>query len=300
MGRMMKLNKEFLHKSRQRTPWDEKEDKTPLQEFLHHHYKMRYDDRHPLLSETGEAELINSESHKISVSEWMDYALNIFRYVSINADSWNNRNAFTTARYWLEKLFLVLEAYQDSLKFSNQVWFDKTFYSVRSRDIIRTEQGNKLRGLSANQLCIGVACDKSRALCIFEGHGKPTQKRTYELFKNHIEVGSTLIHDKDNAHKRLIKKLALKSLAYDSREIKHLSDKDNPLNRVNRIHDLLKRFLHAHTSFNRDRMQGFLNIFAFVINPPANHLEKVEMLLNLAFQNHKTLRYREFYSSKQV
>jgi hypothetical protein len=35
------------------------------------------------------------------------------------------------------------------------------------------------------------------------------------------------------------------------------------------------------------------------MNPPENHLEKVEMLLDLAFQNPKTLRYREFCGVKQ-
>lgn len=89
--------------------------------------------------------------------------------------------------------------------------------------------------------------------------------------------------------------LQLNSIAYDSSEIKLLSDKDNPLNRVNRIHYLLKSFLYAHTSFNRDRIQGYLNLFAFVMNPPENHLEKVELLLDLAFKNPITLRYREFY-----
>ena len=186
------------------------------------------------------------EGHKISLSEWIDYTLNIFRYVSINADSWNNRNAFTTSRYWLEKLFLVLEAYQSSLKFSNQVWLDETFYRVRSEDIARTEDGKKFRGLSSNQMCIGVVCDKDRTLCIFEGYGKPSQKKTYESFKDHIAIGSTLIHDKENAHKKLVKELQLNSIAYDSREIKLLSDKNNPLNRVNRIHNLLKSFLYAH------------------------------------------------------
>ena len=45
------------------------------------------------------------DSRKISVSEWIEYCLNIFRYVSLNADSWNNRNALSTSKYWLEKLF---------------------------------------------------------------------------------------------------------------------------------------------------------------------------------------------------
>ena len=235
------------------------------------------------------------DSHKISLSEWMDYILNIIRYVSVNADSWNNRNAFNTSRYWLEKLFLVLESYQSSLKFSEQVWFDETFYSVRNEDIARTEKGGKLRGLSSNQMCIGVMCDKSHTLCIFEGYGKPSQKKTSELFKDHIAIGSTLIHDEDNAHKKLVKELQLNSIAYDSNKLKLLSDKNNPLERVNRIHYFLKAFLYAHRSFDRERIQGYLNLFAFVMNPPANHLEKVEMLLDLAFRNPKTLRYREFY-----
>lgn len=313
-----------------------------MQEFLYQHYKARYDDRHPLLSETGETELINSyirtecphcycetiklngytgngvqrykclsckqtftpvtrtifEGHKISLSEWMDYTLNIFRYVSINADSWNNRNAFTTSRYWLEKLFLVLESYQSGLIFSDQVWLDETFYSVRSEDIVRTEEGDKLRGLSTNQMCIGVACDKSQTLCVFEGFGKPSQKKTYESFKSNIEVGSTLIHDKENAHRKLVTELQLKSIVHDSHKIKLLSDKDNPLNRVNRIHYLLKSFLYSHTSFDRDKIQGYLNLFSYVMNPPVDHLEKAEILLDLAFKNPKSLRYRDFYSVK--
>lgn len=238
------------------------------------------------------------EGHKVSLSEWIDYILNICRYVSINADSWNNRNAFTTSRYWLEKLFLVLESYQNSLKLTEQIWFDETFYSVRNEDIALTAEGNKLRGLSSNQMCIGVACDKTRTICIFEGYGKPSQKRTLESFKEHIAIGSTLIHDEDNAHKKLIQELSLNSIAYDSRKIKLLSDKDNPLNRVNRIHYLLKNFLHSHTSFNRDKIQGYLNLYTFVMNPPSDHLEKVDLLMNLAFQNPKTLRYRDFYGVK--
>jgi len=237
------------------------------------------------------------DGHRIAISEWVEYALNIFRYVSINADSWNNRNAFTTSRYWLEKLFLVLESYQQNLMFGDTVWFDETFYSVRNEDIMRTDEGNKLRGISSNQMCIGVLCDKSQTLCIFEGYGKPTQKKTYEFFKGHITAGSTIIHDKENAHKKLVKELKLKSVEYDSKELKLLRDKENPLNRVNRVHYLLKSFLYAHTSFSRDKIQGFLNLFSFAMNPPSNHLEKVEIMLNLAFRNPKTLRYREFYAA---
>ena len=344
VSEVMKLKKDFIYQSRRKTPWDEVEQRSPMQEFIYHHYQTHYMERHPNLEESGESNLINSyipdecpfcanvtkqkwgftkngiqryrctecrqsftavtntifDGHKISISEWIEYTLNIFRYVSINADSWNNRNAFTTSRYWLEKLFLVLEAHQQSIKLTTKVWFDETFYTVRNEDVIRTEAGNKLPGLSSNQMCIGVACDKNYTLCVFEGFGKPTQKSTYAAFKDSIETGAVIIHDKDNAHKKLVSKLQLKSEAYDSKELKRLSDKDNPLDRVNRVHFFLKSFLYAHRSFDREKIQGFLNLFSFVMNPPSNHLEKVEKIIDLAFQISKSLRYRDFYAAKST
>jgi len=86
--------------------------------------------------------------------------LNIFRYVSLNADSWNNRNAISTSKYWLEKLFLTLENSQNNVVLSGTVWLDETYYSLMLRDRIRDGSGKLLRGLSRNQICIGVATDK--------------------------------------------------------------------------------------------------------------------------------------------
>jgi predicted RNA-binding Zn-ribbon protein involved in translation (DUF1610 family) len=235
------------------------------------------------------------DSHKISISEWMEYCLNIFRYVSINADSWNNQNAFSTSRYWLEKLFLVLEDYPKSIVLADRVWFDETFYTVRSNNIQMKEDGIKPRGVSKNQLCIGVACTKSHILCLLEGTGQPTARKAYTAFGSHIAEGATLVHDEGKAHGMLIEKLHLISEVYDSAKIKKLSDNENPLNRVNEVHARLKNFLHAHTSFNRDTLQGYLNLFSFTMNPPSEHLEKVEILLNLALNTRKSLRYRSFY-----
>lgn len=108
-------------KSRKNTPWEGLEELTPTQEFLQMHYIAHYDQRHPKLSETGEAAMINSyeskecpycasansirkghdangvrryrcltcgqtyrpttktifDSRKISISEWIEYCLNI-------------------------------------------------------------------------------------------------------------------------------------------------------------------------------------------------------------------------------
>ena len=237
------------------------------------------------------------DDHKLSISEWMEYCLNLFRHVSILAGSWNNKNAYNTSRYWLQKLFLTLDGIQDNIVLSGDVWLDETFYSVILKDIVRNEDGAKLRGLSVNQLCIGVATDKENTIFLLEGNGKPSQKKTYDAFRGHIQPKSTLIHAKESAHKRLVKQLELNSVSHASKALKGMLDKDNPLYPVNRAHAILKMFLNSHTGFLRNDIQGYLNLFALVTNPPNDMLLKVEMVVNLAFQNPKMLRYRDFYSA---
>lgn len=327
-------------KSRRRTPWSNEADLTPTQIFLKDYYDMHYAARHRKISESGEADMINSyipakcpfcgsfefkknghskngvqrymctcrktflpttgtifDEHRISISEWMEYCLNLFRHVSISADSWNNKNAFTTSRYWLQKLFITLEDIQSDIVLSEYIWLDETFYTVRSNDIERKENGDKYRGLSRNQICIGVATDKQHTVFFVEGTGKPNQKKTLEMFRNHIAKGSTLIHDGESAHKKLIAELSLKSVVHPSSETKGLSDKDNPMNPVNRVHAVLTKFLNSHSGFIRKDLQGYLNLFALVSNPPSDLLEKVEIVIKMAFQNPKLLRYRDFYGA---
>jgi len=190
-------------------------------------------------------------------------------------------------------LFLTLENSQNNVILSGTVWLDETYYSLMMRERVRDESGRLLRGLSRNQICIGVATDKKHTICFVEGFGKPSQKRSYDAFKDHIAPGSTLIHDKEKTHKKLVEKLGLKSVSYSSAELKGLADSENPLDTVNRIHYLLKMFLNAHSGFSRDDLQNYLNLYSFVINPPSDHLEKVEKIIKMVFENPKSLKYRE-------
>jgi hypothetical protein len=137
----------------------------------------------------------------------MEYCLNLFRHVSITADSWNNKNAFNTSRYWLQKLFLTLEGVQDNIILDGTVWLDETYYRVLSEAVEYNDDGSKLRGISRNQMRIGVATDKYQSIFLMEGTGKPSQKVTYTTFKDHIKSKSTLIHDKESAHKNSLMSL---------------------------------------------------------------------------------------------
>ena len=236
------------------------------------------------------------DSRKIPISEWIEFCLNIFRYISLNADSWNNRNAISTSKYWLEKLFLTLDGWQDHIVLGETVWLDETYYSVLMRNRERNESGKLLRGISRNQICIGVATDKTHTICYVEGFARPSQEASYNTFQSHIRNGSTLIHDKEKTHSKLVAALDLKSIAYKAEELHGLADSENPLDPVNRIHCLLKMFLNAHSGFNRDDLQAYLNLYAFVINPPFDHLEKMEKIIEMSFNSPKHLKYRNQFA----
>ena len=54
-----------------------------------------------------------------------------------------------------------------------------------------------------------------------------------------------------------------------------------------------------HSGFERCQIQAYLNLYALVLNPPHDKLEKVDLLLNLAFQNPKLLRFRDMFTENR-
>jgi transposase-like protein len=97
------------------------------------------------------------DSHKIPISEWIGFLLDIFGYGSFGLTSKVNRNSNNTTMYWMDKTFLLLEGIQDEVVLKDRIWIDETFCKVRSDDIEHHDDGTEYRGLSRNQLCIGVA-----------------------------------------------------------------------------------------------------------------------------------------------
>ena len=238
------------------------------------------------------------EDHKICVNEWIEYCINLFHYASLSIDSQNNKNAITTSEYWLQKLFLILEKYPSTITLQGRITMDETYYSVRRPDIQLKPDGTKPRGFSRNKICIATACDDQHIFCCVCGNGKPSLHRITHAFKEVIVPCSTLVHDGDNSHDELIHELNLISEVHTTEETHGLQDEDNPLGPINHVHFLLKNFLHSHSSFDRDDLQGYLNLFCFIMNPPFRDLEKVDVLLNLAISVYKTLRYRTNFAKK--
>lgn len=231
------------------------------------------------------------DQRKIPISEWLDFLLSLMGNGSFSLTSKSNRNAFNTTKYWFRKVFLLLTDWQDSIMLEGDVYLDETYYSVISSEQMMNADGTKPRGLSSNKICIGVASDGKNTIAFVEGKGKPSKKQAWEAFGSHIAPGSLLIHDGDNSHSILIEKLKLTEEVHTTEDTKGLKDEENPLFTINRTHFFLKRFLNAHSGFNRAELQNYLNFFCFVSRGKSK-FEKVEELMEIAFQKSNFLRYR--------
>ena len=90
---------------------------------------------------------------------------------------------------------------------SDNVYLDETYLKIIKRDVEKKGDGKEDRGLSLNQICIGIAYDGVHVYCCILGHGKPANG-----FRNHLAPGSILIHTKEKAYEKLIKELRLESI----------------------------------------------------------------------------------------
>ena len=232
------------------------------------------------------------DQRKIPISEWLDFLLSLIGYGSFTLTSKYNKNALTTTKYWFSKVFLLLSDWQDSIVLDGKVYLDETFYSVITSERIYNKDGSKPRGLSYNKICIGVATDGVNTIAFVEGKAKPSKKSTWKAFGTHITPESLLIHDGENSHSILVKKLELIEEVHTTGETKGLKDKDNPLAPINEIHNFIKRFLGAHSGFNRDELQDYLNFFCFISRRISKY-EMVKELMEIGFQKSVFLRYRD-------
>jgi hypothetical protein len=208
-----------------------------------------------------------------------------------------DKRSGTTLPYWMAKLFAVLDGVQDDVMLSGKVWVDETYWPVAAGDAVRTASGKLPRGLSRNQICIGVGVDDSgQSMFVREGLGKTNASETWIAFGDHIKPGSTLIHDLEKAHNKLVVDLDLSSESHNAKLLKGVPDELNPLNVVNRMCFLLKAFLRSHSGFNREDMQGYLNLFHVMMNHSPDKLEKAAMVLDRAMRCPNTVRFREFYN----
>lgn len=238
------------------------------------------------------------DSRKIPVSEWIEYLLHLFEFHSVATSSRDNRNSSSTGAYWLKKVFAVLEGSQDGIVLNGKVFLDEMFFSKKPSET-HTVNGKRLRGISRNKECVAVATDGNDIIVLAEHTSKPSETSTMSTLESHIGPGSILVHDGERSHGALIRKLGLVDETHPTAETRELADKDNPLEPVNDLHSLVRRFMREHGSFDRDHLQDWMNLARFVIAPPHNRYEKVELFIRTAVSKPVLVRYRESMRKKE-
>lgn len=240
------------------------------------------------------------EDRKIPISEWIEYLLHLFEFHSIKTSARDNRNADTTGKYWLIKVFSVLEDIQNDVKLRGNIYIDEMFFSVIKRETV-TKDNKALRGISRNKIAVAVGFDNHRHYILkVEYTSKPSDKSTWEAYGSHIVPGSHLIHDGEKSHGILIRKLNLTSEVYSTDLTRGMPDSDNPLYPINRIHYLAKRFMREHGGYNRDNLQDWMNLIWFLLSEPDNRYEKVSKFIDLAISSPKRVKYRDVMCKKDV
>lgn len=238
------------------------------------------------------------ESKKIPISEWIEYLIHLFEFHSIKTSARDNRNAESTGKYWLTKIFAVLKNIQDEVILEGKIYLDETYFPVMKSKVIMKD-GKRLRGISRNKIGVGIAFDdKGNYLIIVEHTSKPSDTSTWNTFGNHIKNGSHLIHDGERSRGILIRKLNLTSEVYSTEKTKNMEDKENPLDPINKIHGMTKRFMRAHGGYNRDNLQDWMNLAWFILSEPVNRYEKIDKFINLALNSPIKVKYREVMMKK--
>ena len=235
---------------------------------------------------------------KIPISEWIEYLIHLFEFHSITTSARDNRNAVSTGRYWLFKVFAVLEDIQDDIILEDKIYLDEMFFPVvKSKEVLK--DGKKLKGISRNKIAVACAFDNHDHLYIkVEYTSKPSDTSTWDALGSHIQPGSHLIPDGERSHGVLIRNLNLSEEVYKTAYTLNLKDEDNPLDPINRLHALAKRFMKSHGGYNRDNLQDWMNLIWFILSKPQNRYEKIRKFFNIAVCTHKRVKYRDVMSKR--
>lgn len=83
------------------------------------------------------------QEQKIPVSKWIEFLLYLFEIHSVGIVARDNRNAESTDRYWLIKVFAVLEGIRSHIMLEGNIYFDEMFFPVIKHET-RIVNGKKL------------------------------------------------------------------------------------------------------------------------------------------------------------
>ena len=230
------------------------------------------------------------DRHKLPIKTMLRFYINVITGSSINEASKVAKISLNTGVYWMKKAFYALKNYQVSILLSGNTYIDEKYISVDKSKLVLDDKGRKLRGLSRNKWCIAIGTDRVNTIVKLEGKGKISSDRIMDAFAKNIKHGSTLIHDMDHSHDKLITHLLLidegHKAIYKYKQIEELEP-------INKYCSAFAYFFRLHRGLEKEHLQGWLDFFSFIHSNTGNANEKAMKLIELIIKSDKIIRYRD-------
>lgn len=179
-----------------------------------------------------------------------------------------------TSFIWRHKILDALQKAWEPIVLEGIVEADETFFAVSykgnhkksafvmPRKPHKRGKSIKVRGLSAEQVCVPCAIDRSgQAISRIANLGRVNTKNLHSIFDNKIEDDATLCTDKMNAYVRFANKNSLNLIQLKSgKAMKGIYN----IQRINSYHSKLKLFLRPFKGVSTKYLNNYLMWHNFV------------------------------------
>lgn len=229
--------------------------------------------------------------HKLPVKALVRFLVNILTDASINEASKVAKISMRTAVYWLDKVFLALRGYQDSLLLSGTVYLDDKLIDVEASKKLKDGQGNVLKG--KNQWFVGIGKAGRTRILILQGKSKSSDKRLRKTWAGRISKGCLLVTDGERAYHLVAEDCRAREWRRVVFKYGH-GNQCEELRPINTLSSNVEAWFRLHCGLKKtaSRIQDYLNLLSFKLSCPGNALKKAETLLKMMLESKEILRFR--------
>ena len=233
--------------------------------------------------------------HKLPVKTVARFLVNVLTDASVNEASKVAKISMRTAIYWLNKAFLALRGYQDSLILSGTVYLDDKFIDVEAGKKEK-DAGGSLYKASKNQWNVAIGKAGRVRVLILQGKSKSSDKRLRKTWSGRIAEGCRLITDGERAYHLVAEDCKANPWTRVVFQYRHGSQCEE-LKPINVLSSNVEAWFRLHCGMVKtaSRIQDYLNLLSFKLSCPGNALKKAETLLRMMLSSEKKLRFREVF-----
>lgn len=109
-----------------------------------------------------------------------------------------DRRVNSTGRYWIRR-FSMPQRLSKRVQTQRNHFTDETYLPLMPKDL-KKRKGKKIGELSKNQMCIVNITDRSHAVLLYTGNGKPSAEKVIDTLCCHIFEGAVIVDDGEKSY----------------------------------------------------------------------------------------------------